>query len=131
MIVVSNLVGYDMVKKLLAWEEHTRQNTIDGQLWGGMITYWRRCDESGREIIVLSAEGIAESQCWCWTFSRDLHGKYCGDSRKTFEGAKMGADAMALQFGYKIEDTVGFFSKLQRVWTLWCEINRSDNYQNK
>ena len=52
--------------KLRPWEEHTRQNTIDGQPWGGMITYWRRVNMAGEEVLVLSPEGLEDSMCWVW-----------------------------------------------------------------
>jgi len=102
-----------MSKKLLAWEEHTRQNTIDGQPFGGMITYWRRCDENGKEIIYLSPEGVKPSQCWAWMFC-DFGSRLCG-SCDDFECAKMGADEVAQRLGYEVEIKVGVFSKIRNV----------------
>ena len=87
-----------MISKLLGWEEHTRQNMIDGQPWGGMITYWRRCDKVGREVITLFPEGLDKSRCWCWEIN-DY--EFCG-SHDDFNGAQNDADNRAREVGYQI-----------------------------
>jgi hypothetical protein len=88
-----------MPEKLQPWEQHTRQNTLDGQPWGGMITYWRRTTAAGEEVVKLFPEGLNKSQCWAWMLDERIGEDLGSDMQQDI--AMQQADAALRQLGYE------------------------------